>query len=194
MLATTLSYLLQQNKIDEALSYTKKFLKKYPDDLNALQLEGLTLYSKKDFKSAAKKFSMASQKSSSASKSVNLYLLAQAQLKVGEVAKAEATLAEMSKDPAATDYGRFAINVLQEKEEIPEFKTSMLKRAPLANVNQANPKIGSGIPVKRFSLGSEFIYGVDSNPVFIPDNSETKNEAESTFYSVILNGTFNSTL
>lgn len=179
VLKTSLSYLMGQAQFDEAEKSVHKFLIKYPDDWEALQLSGYIYFAKRDYPKAKEAFRQAAKYSVNADKAINLYLLANSQIRDREFSEAEASLNEMREIPNSNFYVEMAVQELRNNRTIPEFNAKMLTENP--------PVEGRAGAPARAGLGwmwtVEGVYGLDSNPIFVPDNSESKNDAASNFYA-----------
>ena len=202
VLKTTLSYLMGHQKYSESLEYTKKFLKKYSNDPEAWHLEGLVYYAKNDFKKSEEDFIKASKIYSleSEERAIDLYLASQSAIKNGNLDSAQKHLVEMGKNPKASDYSRNALSQLAREKSIPEFNLSMLAESTqnsnsAGSMNKTKKAEKQKAEAKKaLSLTLELVGGLDTNPVFIPDNSQSKNEAESVFSSQTIAVTYASTL
>lgn len=110
----------------------------------------------------------------------------------------------MGKDPRSSAYSKSALAQLSSQKSIPEFNLSMLagkepsKDSALeAQVSQSKKKEKPAPKPefkKSYSVTLEVVGGLDTNPIFIPDNSQSKNEAKSIFSSQTLAATLASTL
>jgi tetratricopeptide (TPR) repeat protein len=203
VLKTTLSYLMGHQKYSESLDYTKKFLKKYSTDAEGWHLEGLVYYAKGDFKKSEEDFLKASKiyPVESEERAVDLYLASQTAIKTGNLASAEKHLLEMAKNPTAQAYSRSALTQLSTSKSIPEFNLTMLENKSEENVsNESTGKSKKKTAKaktedkKATSMSLELVGGLDTNPIFLPDNSQSKNEAKSIFSSQTLGITHASTL
>jgi hypothetical protein len=188
---TTLSYFLESERYADAKALAERELKKNPKDQEVLRLNGLVLYLMRDFSGAREKFKLASKFSDADEKAINLYLVTQSEIKLKNYEAAVDSLKEMGENPSSREYAKRALTELKSNRSIPEFNPK-LNDGPVNTSSTSSNKISGKGAVQALNLGLAF--GLDTNPVFIPDYSQTKNDAHSTFFSVnpnlsISNGT-----
>jgi hypothetical protein len=101
---------------------------------------------------------------------------------MNQVEEAEKIIKDMSSISESKEYSEIALSELHAKGDIPEF-------TPKQDVEVAGEQSGNRNSVgqsskKGLSFGATGVIGLDTNPVFVPDFSQTKNEAKSTFYTL----------
>jgi len=190
---TTMSYLIESERLDDAQLLTEKHIKSHPNDHDYHRYRGLVLYLKKDFSNAIESFKKSEKLSSGSEKASCLYLIAQSNIKLGKVEEAKNSLETMQTLPESKDYAFVALKSLNSTGEIPEYipPSKMMSNTSTSSISNSGNNSG---PQKAFSINANGIYGLDSNPVFIPDFSQEKNDAQSTFYSLSANVGMNSNL
>ncbi len=187
----TLSYLIEADRLNDAGITVGKYLKKNPQDSEALRLDGLVYYLKKNYKNSSTAFLAVAQATQDQERAINLYLAAQSNIKLGEFKSAGKALKQMSEIPSAKDYYESALKEFEKNKKIPELSVSMLLSKKVEVVLEK--PIAVIPPLKKgYGLQVTTVAGSDSNPVFIPDNSDAKKSANSTFYSLSAKGAYNS--
>ncbi len=188
---TTLSYLIETDRLNDAGVSVGKYLKRYPQDSEALRLDGLVYYLKKDYKNSSTVFLFAAQATQNQEKAINLYLAAQSNIKQGEFKSAEEILKQMSEIPSTKDYSELALIEFEKNKNILELGVSMLLSKKEEVVLEKSTNV---IPSKKkvFNFLLTPVIGSDSNPTFVPDNSDAKKSASSPFYSLTAMGGHNS--
>jgi hypothetical protein len=139
-------------------------------------------------------FSQAAENTSEEQQAINLYLLTQSDIKSGEYQKAEQVLNRMKSLPSAMAYTSLAINQFAVSKTIPELNSTMLlSKSPsvkTSKVESTKTEVVKPEEKKPYSLSLNAVIGSDSNPVFVPDNSDAKVSARSTFFSTTAAGSF----
>lgn len=176
---TTITYLIDNKKYKEAFDLISKNRKKRPEDQELIRLQGLVLYLDKNYKKANAYFKEASEKTSNSEKAINLYLLAQSKIKLNDIESAANIIRSMGDIPSVHKYSEMALNELKSKGSIPEFVPH--KENSTNNSNPINVQPSSR---KKYGSMVSMVGGMDTNPVFIPDYSQTSNKARSYFTSV----------
>lgn len=178
---TTLSYFIESERYSDALKLTEKKMKEFPDDQEVIRLNGLSHYLLGNYADAEKSFSKAASISTNEQKSINIYLETQAQIKQGKFESAVDSLRNLEKLPDSKEYAKIAILELKSKRTIPEYNPK--SKNMMTSTAQMGGSLNSG-RVPSGILSTSLIYGLDTNPIFVPDYSQTKNDAYSTFFSI----------
>jgi len=181
---TTLAYLIESERLDEAKKLTEKHLKDYPNDPYFHRSNGLIHYLNKNYDKAIVSFQKAASLSVGSEKASNLYLISQSLIKLNKFKEAETILLKMETIPESKDYAAQALDTLRKSNEIPEYippaANSLMNTSSMA----LNNNTGGASSKKNITFNANGVYGLDSNPVFIPDFSQEKNDAASGFYSL----------
>jgi len=190
---TTMSYLIESDRLDDAKLLAEKHIKSHPNDHDFHRYLGLVLYLKKDYENAIESFKKSEKLSTGSDKASCLYLIAQSNIKLGRIEDAKNQLEAMEKIPESKDYASVAMDSLKRSGEIPEYipPSKMMSNTSSSSISNSG---NSGVAKGPFSISANGVYGLDSNPIFIPDFSQEKNDAESSFYSLTANVGVNSNL
>lgn len=189
VLKTTISYLIDNKKMDEAKEITRRYMATHSTDGEIYRIDGLVNYLDKDYPSAISSFNKAASLTVDEQQAINLYLLAKSQAKAQQYPNVYVSLDRMEEIPGTEAYVQNARDQFNRDKTLPEFNVALLivqnPTLSLRKTKEAPPP-----EEKNYTLLGEGIYGYDSNPIFIQDDSPTRNEAKSTFYSVKVGGTY----
>ncbi len=195
ILKSTFSYLIDSQKFQEAKKLTQNELKNNPQNPEVIHLDGLASYLMSNYLEAEESFLKASKLTQGADRATNLYLLAKTYLKQKKNNEAKSVIVEMNQIEESNSYSRLALEELNKGNDIPEFYPNYSSES-LVNSSQANigKQPSDKGTEKNLIFNANMVYGLDSNPIFIPDFSQEKNDAKSSFYSLSGGITFSSKL
>jgi hypothetical protein len=181
---SSLSYLVSGQKLQEAKRLTYKSLKKFPNDQEVIRLDGLISFLLNDYQNSSQSFKRAAQLSvENSDKAINLYLLAKTFIKMKRMGEAKKILGDMESLSVSSEYSKKALRELESNGDISEFVPSQ-QGGEAGNSKQTNKSSAGQSDKKNLGLVLTGVLGLDTNPVFVPDFSQTKNEAKSTFYTL----------
>lgn len=193
ILMTSVSYLVDSGQLKEAIAVTEKFAKKYPSDGDSRRQLGLLQALAGKPTKAIQEFEKAYEAHDSTNeKNVDLYLMAKTyhQGKNGE--KTLAVLKRMGETPEGSLFAEKAKAQLSTQRTLPEYDPKEYARPQVSTAEGINaaavPSSGSVGETTDSIFAVSVVGGSDSNPIFIPDGSQTKNDAASTFVSTTLVG------
>ncbi len=188
VLKNTISYLIDNKKMGEAKEITKRYIATHSSDGEIYRIDGLVNYLDKDYSNAIRSFNKAAALTVDEQQAINLYLLAKSQAKAQLYSDVNPTLDRMDEIPGADAYVQNARDQFNRDKTLPEFNVALLiVQNPTLSLKKTKEVEKTE---KNYALLSEGVFGYDSNPIYVQDSSPTRNDANSTFYSVKVGGSY----
>lgn len=196
ILAASVAYLLDSGQEKEALRLAKTFLKKYPNDPEGFRQFGIIKIFNNDSVGAINEFEKAFQShEDEIEKSIDLYLIAKAWSLDAANENVIDTLKRMNAIEITQSYVKRALSKYQQDQSLPILNKDYLVKRKVASFPSAINQSQTTSP-ESVTSGSEgsgpngslaLVYGLDTNPIFVPDGSQSRNDAASTFSSMTIN-------